>query len=178
MRLAAVVVGFLVWCGAAAGQSTPVRMGLWDVTVRRKATVPPAMAAAMRKNGLTPTLGFPMQSIDPPVTVRVHTCMDEAKWIKDAAIATAPAPKSCVFTHRSEDAQGRSAGLKCDASGMSVVMENKTSWANREKIHLTMHLAMTYPGVAGESVSSIEVTSLFLSPDCGSVAPGASVPVK
>jgi hypothetical protein len=180
MRLVAVVVGFLIWCGNAAAQSTPVRTGLWDSTIRTKATVPPAMAAAMKKNGLTATLGIPMQTIDPPVTVRVHTCMnDEAELRKkQEANTTGPAHKDCVYTHRSEDAHGLSAGLKCDVGGMVVVTEKKLSWVSREKIHVTVHSKITYPGVAGEGLESMEVTSVFLSPDCGSVAQGASVPVK
>jgi hypothetical protein len=179
MRLAAVVLGVMVWCGTATSQTTPVRMGLWDVTIRTKATVPPVMTAAMTKNGLTAGPGLPVQTIDPPVIQRMHSCMDEATWKRNrAAVTNGTAPKSCVFTHQSEDAHSYSAGLKCDAGGMVIVVENKLSWVTREKTHLTLHSEITYPGVAGKGTESTELSSVFLSSDCGAVAPGTSVPVK
>lgn len=178
MRLAAVFVGVMIGCVSAAAQSTPVRMGLWDVTIRTKATVPAAMTAAMRKNGLTGGPTLPLQTIDPPVTLRVHTCMDEAKWRKNyEGLKTARAPHGCVFSHWSEDAHNMSSGLACSAGGMSVATETKLSWT-RERIHLTIDSSLIYPGVVGEGKGSYEITSLFLSSDCGSVAQGASVPAK
>jgi hypothetical protein len=172
----------MVRCVAATAQS-PVKMGLWDVTVHSEARASPAVAAAIKKFGLatrTPQLGFSGRLVDPPTTVRVHTCMVEDKWGQyKAQIATAP--KGCVFTHPfSEDAHGMSSSVRCEATdgAMLVVIDSKLSWINREKMRMAVRLVVTFRGVAGESVGTTEVTSFFLSPDCGSVAPGASVTVK
>jgi hypothetical protein len=89
-------------------QSVPVKMGLWDVTVRQEATAPPEMAAVMKKNcsvgspALLVSPALPVQTIS-PVTARMHSCMDEAGWRRNKA-AVAKAPESCVFTQRMEDA--------------------------------------------------------------------------
>ena len=170
----------IVWCVAATAQS-PVKMGLWDVTVHKEARASPAVAAAIKKLGLAtgnPRLGFSGRLVDPPTTVRVHTCMVEDKWRQNKAqIATAP--KGCVFTHPfSEDAHGMSSSVRCEDGGTLIVIDSKLSWINREKMRLAMRLVLTFRGVAGEGVATTEVTSFFLSPDCGSVAPGASVTVK
>ena len=182
MRLVAVIVGFIVLCGSAAAQSMPVKTGLWDVTIHTEATASPAVIAAMKKDRLTgnplhPSLGISEPWIAPPVTQRLHSCRDDATW-KNYLANTTTAPPSCVFKHRSQDAHGMSSGLKCDVGDMLMVLETKLSWVNREKIHLTMRSVITYRGVAGESVSSVEMNGIFLSPNCGSVAPGTGVPVR
>jgi hypothetical protein len=176
MRLAMVFVCAVICCGTAAAQGSMVRMGLWEATIRTKATVPPEMTVAMMKNGLTSGPTLSIQTIDPPMTERWHTCMDEAKWRKNYE-RMKTAPRGCVFTHQSEGTNSLSLGLKCSADGMSIVMENRVSWT-RMRIHLTLDSTTTYPGVAGVARNSTETTSLFLSPNCGSVAQGASVPAK
>jgi tetratricopeptide (TPR) repeat protein len=150
---------------------TPVNKGLWDVNVHSEVKASsPAVAAAIKKNGLNKTFD--------PLNGRVHTCMLEDNWReKKAQLATAPT--GCVFTRPfSEDAHGMSSRMRCEGGAMLAVVDSKLSWVNRKEMRLTQRTVVTFRGVAGESVATTEITSIFLSPDCGSVAPGASVPVK
>ena len=182
MRKVLVVLGFMVWCGTVTAQTTPIKMGLWDVTIRREARSSPAVAAAIRERGLSVNSpyasGFSGQTVDPPIKERWQKCIVESVWRKGiTAIATVP--KHCVSTHPfSNDAHGASMGVRCEGAGMSVVIEGKLSWLNREKMHLQTSNVIAFHGVEGESVATLEITSLFLKTDCGSVAPGASVPAK
>lgn len=150
---------------------TPVNMGLWDVNAHSEVKASsPAVAAAITENGLN--------KIFDPLNGRVHTCMVEANWReKKAQLATAP--RGCTFTHPfAEDAHGMSAGARCEGGAMLAVVDSELSWVSREEMHLTTRTVVTFRGVTGEGVATTEVTSVFLSPDCGSVTPGASVPVK
>jgi hypothetical protein len=182
MRLVAVVVGFMAW-GVVATAQTPVRMGLWDVTTHTEAKASPAVAEAIKKKGLIqnpkyPPMGFSGQTVDPPITLREHTCFAESNWKKNKA-RLAAAPEACVFTRRfTENAYGMSSSVRCGDTDLVVVIDSKLAWPSREKMHLTVRSVVTFRGVAGESVATIETTSLFLSPNCGLVSPGESVRVK
>jgi hypothetical protein len=183
MRLVAVVVGFMVWCVAAAAQ-IPVRMGLWEVTTHTEAKASPAVAEAIKKRGLIqnpryPLMGFSGQTVDPPTTLRKHTCFTENNWKKNKA-RLATAPQACIFARRfTENSYGMSSSVRCgDNTEMIIAIDSKLAWPTREKMHLTVRSVVTFRGVAGESMARIEVTSLFLSPNCGPVSPGESVPVK
>jgi hypothetical protein len=168
MRLMVVMVGLVIFCGTAAAQSTPVKMGLWDMTTHSEAAASPAMAEVLKKNGV---------SLPPPVNERIHTCRFESEWRKSEA-AVKIAPQGCIFTHQSENAQGLSTGLRCEADRMVTTIEAKLSWENGKTMHMTMRSVSRYPDVAGEAVISTETTGHFLSAVCGKVAPGTHVPVK
>jgi hypothetical protein len=144
-------------------------MGLWETTIRKQVSASAAVTEMMKKQG---------KSIDPPVTQRWHVCMTESRW-KDAEAVVNTAPKGCVFTHKSVNDQGMSASMRCEIpGGQLIVIESQISWEKHEKSHSTVHLAITYPGVAGDYVVDTEYSSHFLNTDCDSVAPGASVPIK
>ena len=84
-------------------------------------------------------------------------------------------PDGCTLTHKSVDAHGRSRVLKCEtAGGGLIVLESQFSWENRESIHLVDRLT----GGVGNTVEHTDVRSRFISEDCGSVTPGATVPVR
>jgi hypothetical protein len=172
MRLLAVAGCFVVLWGvvAVAQKAPPVKMGLWDVTIHKQTTVSPAMAAIMKRKG---------QKIDSPSTERWHTCMTEARWRRDEARVDLPPPDGCTLTHKSVDAHGRSTVLKCEtAGGGLIVLESQFSWENHERIHLVQRLTSVPPGIGGNTVQHVDVSSRFIGEDCGPVTPGATVPVR
>jgi len=90
-------------------------------------------------------------------------------------------PTSCVRTHPvSQNAHGISASARCGGKDavLSIVIDSKLLWPTREKMHLTISSRLTFRGIPGESVVNIDQASYFLKPDCGSMAPGASVAVQ
>src|ERR1700759_4834749 len=114
MRLVAVILPTVFLCATGLSQTIPVNMGLWEVTSRTEATVPSELTAAMKKDGLTGEPLLPMRTVSPPVIQKAKSCMNEAQWVKDEAVV-AKAPQNCILVSRSQDAQGMSDRLKCNA---------------------------------------------------------------
>jgi hypothetical protein len=104
--------------------------------------------------------------------------MVEDNWRANQA-QLARAPEGCIFIHPfSKNAHDMSSSVNCSGGGMSLTITTQMSWPDSGKISMSMRSVVTFEGIAGESVATVKVTSHFISSKCGSIAPGASVPVK
>ena len=185
MRLLALTLGAVLCCGCGKEPATPIKMGLWEVTMRKEATCSAEVAARIRKYGLSKERGGEYmdcsgEPIDPTTMVKAHACFTESSWRqKKQRIAAATAP-GCVDTKPfSEDAHGMSSTVECSAAGAATwTIESSGAWPDREHMHWLIKSTATFRNVEGNSVVKTELNDRFLASDCGSVRPGESVIIK
>ena len=185
MRLTALILVLVLCCGCGEKPATPIKMGLWEVTRRKESACSPEVAAYIGKHGLSQERGSEYincsgEPIDPTTTVKAHACFTESSWNqKKQLLATAAAPERCVYTKPfSEDAHGMSDTVECSGAGMTLTIEAKAAWPDREHMHWVINSTAKFRNVEGNSVAKTEFNDRFLTSDCGSVRPGESVIIK
>lgn len=151
MRLLALTLGLVLLCGCGKGPTTPIQMGLWEVTTRRVAACSPEVAAQIRKHGLSQERGSEYincsgEPNDPTTTVKAHACFTESTWKqKKERIATATAPERCVYSKPfSEDAHGMSSTLECSGAGMTLTTASSAAWPDHEHMHWIMQSTVIF----------------------------------
>ena len=167
MRVVALLICILIAAPSRA-QNAPGKPGLWDVSVQRTSVITPEMAERMRAHGMP---------ILPDSTEHWHVC-ETADRLQKAFEAIHTVPAARASTHRSEGPNRITAGMRCDPTpAMRVEIEYDFSWTKSIRTELITRTLMSYSGAKGSAESSSKVISRFLSPDCGSIAPGEKVAV-
>jgi len=158
----------LFCCTFAVAQDAPIKFGLWEGTVRQQTTASPATAALLKKKG---------QPVPPSFIQPYRRCIDKTQWMKTRA-AVSIAPQGCAFVHKASSATSLVSSLKCDApDGTSILIDSNIAWEAGVKTHATNRMTTIYPGDIGKVVLERRFESHFLSPDCGTIAPGKSEPL-
>ena len=157
-----------IFSTVAAAQDAPIKFGLWEGTFQQRTTASPMTASILKKKG---------QPIPPSFTQPYRRCIDKALWLKSKA-AVSTTPEGCAFLHRESTASSLITKVKCDApDGTSILLDSDITWESPVKTHATNRLTTIYPGLTGKVVREQKFESHFVATDCGTIAPGKTVPL-
>ncbi len=167
MRLASAMLVMLL-SGGNSGDHHPT-MGLWEATESYRDTVPPNVAEAIKAKG--------RQLPQPGIPVTIHTCMELERW-KQRLIETKHPTGSCVLTRDVSSTDGQSVSILCQNPGAKDTIDMEMSWRGGRQIHQVTKITVFDRQGAVDHVTYREINSHFLSPDCGSIVPGAPVVIR
>jgi hypothetical protein len=144
-----VAVGVLLAGFFQLPATSPMRLGLWEITT----TVTIQM----------PGMQMPAQ---PPRSFKVRSCVTAETWAK--AFGSSQRVADCTRSHESFTPGHYSYDMSCPS--LNAMAHGDMDFSGEGTGHGTMHMDMNAAG--HHMISDTVLDSHFISADCGSVAPG------
>jgi hypothetical protein len=159
----------------APEQKAPaVRLGLWETTTVTTTKMPPQIASLLKQSGSSTGAGTN--------TAKTQSCLTADTWQKMMNVLSTPR-EGCSVTNNVVTPESATFHLSCSAgTAVQVEVDSKTNFESLEKVSGMMHMTTTYaslgPIAGGKVIAHSEISSKFVSEDCGTVGAGKVVTVK